>query len=92
MPEVRIASNWAIGEIIGVTHAAVSRIRSGNRRPSWDLMLRIEQRFGWSFMQQCEALYGDLLNETDGTSPRYAEAFDRHLGYFINRVRESEVS
>jgi len=45
-------TNQRVAEDLGITHSAVSRIRSGERRPSIDLMKRVAGRFGWEVGDQ----------------------------------------
>lgn len=41
-------SNTELGGLIGVSHASVSRIRSGDRKPSIRVMSKISKLTGWS--------------------------------------------
>lgn len=59
-------SNADLGVRLNVSHATVSRIRSGNRLPSIGVMSRISELTGWSIDDQVLA-----RNEN-----RYAEQFD----------------
>lgn len=59
-------SNAELGAKLGVSHATVSRIRSGNRLPSIGVMSRISELTGWSIDDQVVA-----RNEN-----QYSERFD----------------
>lgn len=48
-------TNPQVGELIGMTFTGVSRIRSGARRPSLHIMLRIRDVFGWDMNEQANA-------------------------------------
>lgn len=48
-------TNESVGELLGVTHVAVSRWRSGTRIPSLDNMEAIRRVYGWSLDQQFDA-------------------------------------
>lgn len=45
-------TNALVGEIIGMSHAGVSRLRSGHRHPSIPTMVRIARKFGWTVEEQ----------------------------------------
>lgn len=62
-------TNQRVAEELGVTHAHISRIRSGDRLPSISLVRTIEAKFGWSIAEQI----ADLDPE------RYADAFEKVL-------------
>jgi transcriptional regulator with XRE-family HTH domain len=64
-----LVTNQRVAEDLGVTHSAVSRIRSGDRLPSLALVRRISARYNWSVEEQIEDL--------DPT--RYAAAFEAIL-------------
>lgn len=59
-------SNAKLGVLLDLTHASVSRIRSGDRLPSTDVMATISRLTGWTMDEQYEC-------RTNGT---YAEKFD----------------
>lgn len=60
-------SNTELGAALGVSHASVSRIRSGDRLPSIRVMSRIATLTGWDVGEQVEA-------REEGT---YAEEFEK---------------
>jgi plasmid maintenance system antidote protein VapI len=66
-------SNVALGDSLGVSHATISRIRSGNRTPSTDLILRISKLFDWSIEEQIEA----KMRQHEGVDRAYADEFAR---------------
>lgn len=45
-------TNQAVGERIGLTYSAVSRLRSGQRLPSLKVMAAIADQFNWSMVDQ----------------------------------------
>ena len=51
-------SNGKLGELLGVSFATASRIRSGARLPSIEVMYRVKQLWGWSMDDQTEARLG----------------------------------
>lgn len=62
-------SNAQVGKAIGMSHSGVSRIRSGDRLPSVERMVKIAQVYAWPVDDQVKA-------RTDG---RYASAFETIL-------------
>lgn len=62
-------TNQKVADELGITHSAVSRIRSGDRLPSLQLVRRINHVYGWSVEEQI----------SDLDPHRYAEAFERLL-------------
>lgn len=48
-------SNDSLGKELGVTHATISRYRSGDRLPTLDIMATIAAQFGWSLDDQYKA-------------------------------------
>lgn len=68
MPSTRpVVTNEAVAKRLGLTHSAISRIRSGDRMPSFHTMQVIEVEFGWSIADQSEARRLD----------QYASEFER---------------
>lgn len=78
-------TNRELGELIGLTHSSVSRIRSGHRWPSIDAMRRIEAVLGWKVDEQIR------LRPTDesGTTGRYAKELERRVNRYI-RSRDKQ--
>ena len=62
-------TNVQVGDDIGLAHSTVSRIRSGDRLPSIDIMVEIARVYGWSVERQIEARMAD----------RYTGRFERML-------------
>lgn len=62
-------TNQALATRLGVTHSAVSRLRSGARKPSTDTMRAVEREFAWPLVDQWQATL-------DGS---YAEKFEKRL-------------
>lgn len=50
------ATNQKVADDLGITHSAVSRIRSGDRFPSVALMRNIETAYGWRLADQARLL------------------------------------
>lgn len=72
-------TNEAIGEMIGLTHSAVSRIRRGERLPSINVMTRIETEFKWTVADQIAVR---VLG-----ARRYAGRFNEVISeYFEDRI------
>ena len=44
-----------VADKLGLTVAAVSRLRSGSRLPSFDLMWKIQEAYDWSVEEQTRA-------------------------------------
>lgn len=64
------ATNQRIADDLGITHSMVSRIRSGDRLPSLQLVRRINVVYGWSIEEQISSL-----------DPKtYAVEFEKLLG------------
>jgi transcriptional regulator with XRE-family HTH domain len=62
-------TNQKVADDLGITHSAVSRIRSGDRRPSLDVMLKMHEEWKWPLDVQAFCL-------TMGT---YTENFEAEL-------------
>lgn len=52
---MRPPTNEYLGELLGVSHAMVSRYRSGDRLPSVDVMQRMKELYDWSIDDQVDA-------------------------------------
>lgn len=48
-------TNVQVGDDIGLAHSTVSRIRSGDRLPSVDIMVEIERVYQWKVNWQIRA-------------------------------------
>lgn len=66
-------TNQQVGELIGLTYSAISRLRSGGRMPSIATMYATEAAFGWSIADQLEARVG-IKGKT-----AWADEFDRYV-------------
>ena len=62
-------SNETIGQLLGVSHATISRYRSGDRLPNIDMMGVIARKLNWSLDDQYKARQ----------SGSYAREFIAHL-------------
>lgn len=60
-------TNLEVANKIGITHSAVSRIRSGNRNVSVEVMARVAAVYNWSVEDQVNSRVAGV----------YAEAFER---------------
>ena len=60
-----LVTNQRVAEDLGITHSAVSRIRSNDREPSLNLMMRITALTGWGLNSQAMAIaagnYGSMF-------------------------------
>lgn len=63
-------SNETVGQLLGVSHASVSRYKSGDRLPELDVMAQIAQVFEWPLDDQYAA-------RQNGT---YADEFTKRVG------------
>jgi transcriptional regulator with XRE-family HTH domain len=52
---VTAPSNEAVGRWLGVSHATISRYRSGDRFPEMDVLARIAEKTGWTMDDQYAA-------------------------------------
>ncbi len=57
-------------ELLGVSVATISRLCSGDRKPSLDLIQTIEDKLGWSVQDQanelrCDAYYAAFAKKVD---------------------------
>lgn len=70
-----LVTNQQVGTDIGATHSMVSRIRSGDRLPSFELMRQIETQIGWSMTDQTDArLLGSYAQEFESAlAKNYAD-------------------
>jgi len=48
-------SNPTVGRSLRMAPTSVSRLRSGSRRPSVDVMERVQREYGWEIGAQVEA-------------------------------------
>lgn len=71
--EPRDVTNVAVAEVLGVDHSTVSRIRSGQRYPSRELMRRISEKFNWKVVHQLDYL------PDKGRNLRYAQEFEKKV-------------
>lgn len=69
-------TNERVAELLGVHHSMVSRLRSGERFPSVQLMTKIEEIFRWKMSAQAKVF----------ATPGYARGFERAIAY-LNEPR-----
>lgn len=65
MNETRPDTNEALGVQLGVSHATVSRWRSGDRIPSPVVMVKISRLLGWALEDQIMAAERQRVDETN---------------------------
>lgn len=68
-------SNQELGELIGLSHSSVSRLRSGERGTSVQVMLKVEQLLAWD-------LHDQIKQRDEG---KYAEKLERLLSEWKKR-------
>lgn len=68
-------SNETVGQLLGVSHASVSRYKSGDRLPELDVMAQVAQVFSWSLDEQYSA-------RKNGT---YADEFTERINTLADR-------
>ena len=73
-------TNEKIGDLIGLTYSAVSRLRRGERLPSVEVMVNIDRHFKWDVSDQVKV-------RLSGGPKAYA----RKLNEAIYAVVESQV-
>lgn len=83
-------TNQALGDALGVSHAQVSRYRSGHRVPTDLVMLKIWRLTDWSVEEQIKAKYEQLTavkaagkEQPDGP---YASGLRSRLGIALQRI------
>lgn len=75
-------TNEALGQALGVTHATISRIRSGSRLPSGEVMSAIAVLMEWPIEEQMQL----KLAQTE-KSPSYAQGFKEHEQHAAAKLR-----
>jgi|DEB0MinimDraft_6_1074348.scaffolds.fasta_scaffold24863_3 transcriptional regulator with XRE-family HTH domain len=73
-------TNEKIGELIGLTYSAVSRLRRGERLPSVEVMVNIDKHFKWDV--------GDQVKVRLSGGPK---AYAKKLNELIYAVVEKQV-
>lgn len=66
-------TNTAVADKLAVDHSTISRIRSGQRYPSRELMRKISEQFNWRMSEQIELL------PDRGRNTKYAEEFEKRV-------------
>lgn len=66
-------TNQQVGNLIGLTYSAVSRLRSGNRLPSINTMYAIEAVFSWPVTDQL------ATRVAMGGPVAWSQEFDRRI-------------
>ena len=66
-------TNGRVAEDLGISESMVSRIRSGDRQPSTELMVKIREVYQWDVTYQAIACVQGTADQT------YAHQFERVL-------------
>jgi transcriptional regulator with XRE-family HTH domain len=78
-------TNEEIGKLIGLSHSAVSRLRRGERLPSIQVMLNVQDVFGWAITDQ-------IWVRSYAGAGGYGQAFNDELDAYVYRTtRPPEV-
>lgn len=87
-------TNQALGDALGVSHAQVSRYRSGDRVPTDLVMLKIWRLTDWTVEEQIAAKYSQIEwlkkhPEARGTATDgdYAKGLRDRLGTALQRIQ-----
>lgn len=60
-------TNTRVGKMLGISESMVSRIRSNDRSPGFEVMKKVATELGWTFESQARARsagnYGNALEE-----------------------------
>lgn len=72
-------TNEQVADLIGLTHSAVSRLRSGSRQPSMKTMFTVEAAFDWPAADQIQVI---ALSKT-----AWSEKFESVLNEFSTTAR-----
>ena len=75
-------TNEQIAQDLEISHSMVSRIRSGSRRPSLALMIKISAVYMWKVEAQTH----------DYERHQYAAGFERALQYYLNRMEQMRAT
>ena len=70
-------TNDKIGELIGLSYSAVSRLRRGERLPSVGVMVAISERLGWAVEDQVSVRVG-----------QGAGAYSRRLNDYLDKLED----
>lgn len=74
-------TNVELGELLGISHVQVYRLRVGDRLPSVETMQAIEEHLGWSFQDQGNARGTKTYSgEFEAAIARYASARNTTVG------------
>jgi hypothetical protein len=90
-------TNQALGDALGVSHAQVSRYRSGDRVPTDLVMVKIWRLTDWTVEEQIRAKYEQLAwlkehPETGGSAPDgpYATGLRERLPVALHRLQAAD--
>lgn len=76
-----------MAELLGVSQATVSRLASGKRRPSAELMTKIRRHLNWSVDDQVKLTTGSGVHPTH--VPTYGREFSRRMRTMTAPVKTS---
>lgn len=88
-------TNQALGDALGVSHAQVSRYRSGDRVPTDLVMLKIWRLTDWTLEEQISAKYRQLawVKKNPGANHEkgeYAVGLRSRLGTALQRIQAGD--
>jgi transcriptional regulator with XRE-family HTH domain len=73
-PAGTAATNPEVGKLVGLSYSGVSRIRSGDRYPSLQVMRKIAAAYSWPVSEQL-----DLIPDNKKPGTAYALEFERRI-------------
>ena len=76
---MRYPSNAQVADDLGMSISGVSRLRSGARLPSLQVMVKIEQAYGWTVQDQTAARMAD------------SSTWDEHFAAELNRFYQGTL-
>lgn len=75
-----LVTNEQVAKDLGISHSMVSRLRSGDRHPSVNLMNRIKDLTRWKVESQMRLF----------ATPQYAEKFEAVLAQHYDEISSGE--
>jgi hypothetical protein len=80
--EVGRMTNGEIGKLIGLSYSAVSRLRRGERLPSVQVMVAIQDAFGWGVADQ-------VWVRSSAGADGFARKFNDELDAYTHRLNRA---
>ena len=62
-------TNMSVAKLLGISEATASRLRAGQRVPSYGTQIKIKHALDWPLMEQFKELYRD---DPEGITPNVA--------------------